>query len=240
VGDKILVLLGRSYANPVFGLGDVVYDAEKFFSKPEDFKLILFTGGEDIDPKTYGDTSPKDICWYSEKRDAFEKMVYDIALEYEIPMAGICRGLQFLNVMNGGTMMHDISGHAGSLHLMRLISGGVIYVNSIHHQMIIPAKDTKIIAWSDKRLSRRYIGKNDEVVKYNGREYESAIFTKIKGFGVQYHPEAMAINTEGHMFFRNMVRNALNEDWDYFVKMYSKESEDAKLLQCDEHSYTTS
>lgn len=222
MGDKILVLFGRSYDKPILGLGDVVYQTEKFLSNPEDFKLILFTGGEDITPSLYGETSPEGVCWFSESRDKFETLVYNLAIKHKILMAGICRGMQFFNVMNGGRMMHHIGSHNGGIHDMETIDGRKIPVNSIHHQMIIPAKGTKIVGWSSPSLSDIYIGNKDKRVKYNGKENEAAIFTNTRCFGVQYHPELMDKTMEGYKFFRNMVELALTSDWEDFVNSYQR------------------
>lgn len=236
MGDKILVLLGRSYARPIIGLGDVIYDAERFFAKPKDFKLILFTGGEDVSPEFYGDSSPRNICWCTKARDVFEAEVYKLALEHKILMTGICRGMQFFNVMNGGKMMHHIDNHGGNIHLMQTIDGREMYVNSMHHQMIIPSKNTKIIGWSKKRLSKKYIGFDDQKVSYKGREYEAAIFTNTKCFGVQYHPECMDTETDGYIFFRDMVERALENDWDDFVNSYKRGNRSGEIQETEENN----
>ena len=63
-------------------------------------------------------------------------------------MAGICRGGQFLNVMNGGSMHQHIEGHTQS-HYITLYSGREIPVSSTHHQMMIPGCDGIVKAWAD-------------------------------------------------------------------------------------------
>ncbi len=219
--NKILVLNGPSYRGVVDGLGEVTTRSSEFFNEPNDFKLILFTGGEDVTPMLYGDTSPKGICYYSKERDKFEIDVYEKASKLGIKMTGICRGVQFLNVMAGGRMMHDISGHAGRNHFMKTIVGDEFVVNSYHHQMILPPASAKVIGWAAKSLSRSYIGNADLTVDYTGKENEAVIFPRTKSFGVQYHPETMERSSEGFTYYRDMIINALELQWDDFVATYT-------------------
>ena len=73
MADKILVLNGNSYGAALEGLGVLSFDKKEFMSKPDDFKLVQFTGGEDVSPSFYGDTSPKGLCHNSMHRDIEEK-----------------------------------------------------------------------------------------------------------------------------------------------------------------------
>jgi len=81
---------------------------------------ILLTGGGDVDPSIYGARAdhPK-VRGVDKKRDQFEREILDRALDVEIPLLGICRGLQLANVHLGGTLIPDLedaghSGHRGS------------------------------------------------------------------------------------------------------------------------------
>lgn len=99
--------------------------------------LVQFTGGEDVNPALYGE-HPHRTTHFNATRDAYEQEKYFQALEQGIPMAGICRGGQFLNVMNGGTLYQDVDGHAlGGTH-KAWIEGNLIpvEVTSTHHQMM--------------------------------------------------------------------------------------------------------
>lgn len=226
MADKILVLNGAGYASSVDNLGYITTRVDELFEKPEEFKLILFTGGADVDPRFYNDRSPQRMCSSNPSRDMQEISVFRKAVKHGILMAGICRGVQFLNVMNGGKMMHHLDNHAGSVHLMELMTGQILTVNSLHHQMVILPEDAKLVGWAKDRLSRRYYGANDEVVNYNGAEVEAAIFPKTKSFGVQYHPEMMDRLSDGYVFFNRMVEAALEVKWDVFIKLYTKGSKE--------------
>ena len=216
----ILVDYGNTYARAIHGLGSFIYDSQKFFSNPLSFKAVLFTGGSDISPERYGDTSPKNICHSWEARDYVEFKVAEVAVKHGIPMLGICRGLQLLNVVAGGTLMHDITNHAiGGLHTMKTIDGEIIRVNSLHHQMVIPPEGAIVTGWSEERLSKSYIGTADEYVDYDGEEIEAVIYPNIKAFAVQYHPEMMPPDSDGYIYNYSMAKAMLNS-WDEFMKDY--------------------
>lgn len=69
---------------------------------------FLFTGGHDVDPAMYGAVK-SDKCGVSNHdRDALEKKVFDYALIADLPVLGICRGIQLINVLCGGTLYQDL------------------------------------------------------------------------------------------------------------------------------------
>jgi len=221
MSKKILVLNGDYYADAILGLGEITTRVGSFLDKPEDFSLVLFTGGADVDPVFYGDTSPDYFCSSNPRRDIQEKMVFEHALQNHILMAGICRGLQFFNVMAGGKMMHHINHHEGCIHFVETASGENFFANSLHHQMIIPAEGALVTAWTRKNHATVYYGDKDLPVNYKGKDIEAAIFPDSGSFGVQYHPEAMSPTEDGFKYFYNMVSNALSMDWLDFIKLYT-------------------
>lgn len=101
--------------------------------------LVQFTGGEDVSPHLYGEYVHP-TTGYSTQRDTYEAELYRLALSMGIPMAGICRGGQFLNVMNGGKLYQDVDEHAiYGTHTAYLVGGLVpVQVSSTHHQMMRP------------------------------------------------------------------------------------------------------
>lgn len=226
---KILVVedsLG-TYGLSVEGLGKTTNNFKHFFKEPKDFILVLFTGGADVDPTLYDDTSPLNLCSVTPERDRFERTVFRHALNNNIPMIGICRGFQFLNVMAGGRLMHHISGHGGTTHLFGNYGSKTnITVNSFHHQMVVPNINSWLIGWSVDKLSKEYYGKDDVLEKWRGAEVEAAIFPKIGACGVQYHPEWMPSKSDGFMFFYNMANRLLEWPMDKFVQFYTGEGKD--------------
>ena len=110
---------------------------------PADADLIQFTGGSDVDPSLYGEEKHPTTS-SNPRRDAIESHLYRSFLN-EKPFAGICRGGQFLNVMNGGRMYQDVDGHAiNGNHMMHLKGGAIVPVTSSHHQMMRPTKEATI------------------------------------------------------------------------------------------------
>lgn len=225
MANRIFVLdyTADAYGKAVRGLGSLTTDRRLFFKKPEEFILVLFTGGSDVDPSFYNDTSPLKMCCSDLVRDKFEKTVFRHALNNNIPMIGICRGFQFLNVMAGGRILHHINSHAGSLHLFNSPSLTIpITVNSFHHQMAIPPTDAHIIGQTLNQLSKLYYGKHDQYEKWMDPEIEAAIFPNINACGVQYHPEWMTATSEGALFFYKLADDLINLPKDEFIKFYTE------------------
>jgi len=223
---QALVIDGYSYAKAIYDTGlHITGDISLFKKQPDAFDLVMFTGGEDVSPSFYGHTSPKRMCGFSLVRDEREKQIYQIALKHGIKMTGICRGIQFLNVMNGGTMMHHIDSHAGSVHPMTVANGEELYVNSLHHQMCIPHESGIVVGWATDRISSIYLGDGDNVVEYDGKEVEALIYPGTNCAGVQYHPEMLATNSPGYIWYSNFVIDLLEMDMESFVKKYTKNVE---------------
>jgi len=69
---------------------------------------LMLAGGADVDPATYGqEPHPRTTGWVSE-RDAFELALTGRALERDLPLLGVCRGMQVLNVARGGTLLQHL------------------------------------------------------------------------------------------------------------------------------------
>ncbi len=121
---------------------------------------LLLTGGADIDPSRYG--RPIGCAVEPEpERDQLEAEAWAAAETRGLPVLGICRGFQAINVFSGGTLLQHVDGHAGPWyghgpareHPLRLVPGtrlarilfptnvrgGVLPVNTYHHQAIRPA-----------------------------------------------------------------------------------------------------
>ena len=122
---------------------------------PEEFDGLCLTGGGDIDPARYDEvnTASLDI---DDARDTIELALLERALARDIPVLGICRGFQAMNVFAGGTLLQEVGGHAGPgwtsgparIHPLRLDGdgrlaalvapdgAGEVPVNTYHHQAV--------------------------------------------------------------------------------------------------------
>jgi len=74
---------------------------------------ILMGFGSDIDPAVYGGAPHPKMTPHSARRDGFELALARAALEAGVPVLGICRGMQVLNVVRGGTLVGDAAPHPG-------------------------------------------------------------------------------------------------------------------------------
>lgn len=224
MSKKILCVGNKFYGNCLVGLRDISCDVEAFMKDPNDFCLVMFTGGADVSPKLYGDESPDHLCQSNPTRDRAEELIFKMAHEHNIKMTGICRGLQFLNVMSGGKLMHHINRHGGSNHTFEChASNNIIEVNSLHHQMVIPSEHSLIIGWSHDKLSNVYYGESDAETDYVGPEVEAALYPETLSCGVQYHPEMMGMETEGHIWYFQLMKDFLEMSMHEFIKIYAEQ-----------------
>jgi len=120
---------------------------------------VLLTGGDDVDPSLYGETPHPTVEAAETGRDAFELALVRHALDANLPIFAICRGLQVLNVALGGTLIQDIPSEPSPhlphdaadspallAHTVELAPGSYVArllgpdrtraVNSRHHQAI--------------------------------------------------------------------------------------------------------
>lgn len=216
MSEKILVVAGEewndSYMNSVRFLNlDVTESIRDFYSQPGAYRLVLFTGGADVSPEIYGHAKSKHT-YNAPMRDYHERELFLTAVESGIPMAGICRGVQFLNCMYGGFMIQHVDHHAmggGCSHEVTTFEGTNLKVNSLHHQMIVPPIDAYVLAVSKTQRSQRYIYDGNKKFK-NPIEVESVYFPAINSFGVQWHPEAYNCPKDGIDYFERNIYNLVN------------------------------
>jgi gamma-glutamyl-gamma-aminobutyrate hydrolase PuuD len=157
---------------------------------PEKADLVIFTGGQDVDPVLYGEERHR-LTAISTVRDASDLKLYELCLELGIPMFGVCRGAQFLSVMNGGKLFQDVDGHTGDHGLYDLTSNRVLnVVSSVHHQMVMDNKDggMEIIAITTNRSTRRIVN-NTLTQTGSNRDIEAFFYPDTCCLGVQGHPE---------------------------------------------------
>ena len=150
---------------------------------------VLLTGGTDVDPARYGQEPCAELITPEPGRDAFEIGLLDGAGRAGLPVLGICRGLQVLNVHGGGTLRQHVAPHAcqaqppnAVAHRVDLAEGSLaaslygpsVEVNSLHHQTVDAIADGFLAT-----------GHSDdgaiEVIESPYRPW----------LGVQWHPEMM-------------------------------------------------
>lgn len=110
---------------------------------------LLLTGGWDIDPARYGEVAEPQVQMSAPERDAFELALLDAAHAAATPTAGVCRGLQIINVHAGGTLHQHVPSHTytdpvDETHEVAFADGSTLAdlygssraVNSLHHQTV--------------------------------------------------------------------------------------------------------
>ena len=128
------------------------------------------------------------------------------ATKHHIPLAGICRGAQFLCAMSGGILAQHVTGHGGN-HTVRT-AGGIVEVTSTHHQMQIPPKDAVMLAWAEPRLSKFYEGENDEEL-HPDVEAEGVFYPDTQALAMQWHPEFMRPDSDGFQYSVSLIEKLI-------------------------------
>jgi putative glutamine amidotransferase len=155
---RILVTLARPgpgqaqrralYLSAVSRPGVEVYPVFPGEPLPDDFDALLLTGGEDVHPTRYR-ASIQGAERIDSERDELELAAVDRALRKRVPVLGVCRGFQVLNVALGGTLAQHVEGHRGGdvsheivvaprTMLEAACGRGPFRVNSWHHQAVRP------------------------------------------------------------------------------------------------------
>jgi carbamoylphosphate synthase small subunit len=168
----------------------------------EAVSLIQFTGGEDVDPSYYGETKHPQT-YSNPRRDAAEAAVYNEWVG-KLPMAGICRGGQFLNVMNGGKMWQHINNHAtGQRHDAYCEVTETVYsVTSTHHQMMLPAPHAKLLLHARESTLRMGPEEYEEGLLV---DFEALLYANTQCLCFQPHPEYVSINDECQDLYFNYL-----------------------------------
>lgn len=176
---------------------------------------LVMTGGEDIDPKYYGEENHPQLGEVNYERDSYDLTLVKLAIEHNIPILGICRGLQLINVAMGGTLYQDLpSQHSQEIN-HRQESGTIL----AHKVLVTPDTQTyKVLGVSElmtNSLHHQAIKKLAPGLKITGKA-EDGVVEMIEGYpirsvlAVQYHPEYFASEGDTLMgkFFRHLINKA--------------------------------
>jgi putative glutamine amidotransferase len=133
---------------------------------------LLLSGGEDVEPARYGQTAIPEVEETNPARDDAELRAVSVALRRRIPILGVCRGMQLLNVACGGTLIQDIPSQRGGdiLHqqpvpvgerwhgarvepgsqLAEALGLEELRINSFHHQAVdVLGQGLRATAWAE-------------------------------------------------------------------------------------------
>jgi putative glutamine amidotransferase len=204
VWDQPAMLLPRNYIDAIQRAGGValMLPPDPNVVAEPDLVLdlvdgLILAGGADMDPATYGAERAPQTQHTVRERDDFEVALARRAIERDIPFLGICRGMQVMNVAQGGTLIQDLPstlGHehhcrvpgsfvgadhpvhlAGGSHAAAAAGGDHTGTLSHHHQAVDRVGDELVVTgWSD-------IDELPEAIEVPENRF---------AVGVQWHPEA--------------------------------------------------
>ena len=190
---------GSPAFNPIFPFNQIYDKSLNLISATEqDLKkcdVVILWGGMDISPMLYGEVPiPGSGPSHPTDRDLFELELIRRAVEYKIPLIGVCRGAQLLCAAAGGKLVQHTNGHTGTEHAVVTYDNHTFITSSDHHQMLyMPAKvQHELLAWMPKNLSSTYLPEGSEEGLYrNGalREPEVVFFDELNALAIQCHPE---------------------------------------------------
>lgn len=194
--------LPRSYATAVQRAGglalllppddDVARDPDELLDRLD---ALVLAGGGDVDPTSYGARPHPETGGTSPERDRFELALAHRALERDLPLLGVCRGMEMLNVATGGTLVQhlpDVLGHRDHAHTpgafaehavelepgslaARAVGAGATLVKSHHHQGVDELGEGLVVS------GRSVPDGIPEAIELPGRAF---------ALGVLWHPEA--------------------------------------------------
>lgn len=198
--NQDLTICTGDYINAIVKAGGIpivapsIPDEESVLRMFEVADGVMFTGGEDVHPRHFGENIEADNVEVSERRDGFELKLAELALKSNKSILGICRGMQLLNVAAGGTLYQDLKTNIDHtipnmpkeklLHEVKISPNTRLHeiykkenkeVNSFHHQAVKNLADAYIsTAAAADGIVEAYEMKGDRFV-----------------VGVQWHPEML-------------------------------------------------
>lgn len=178
-------------------IGTTILGLEEVHDIDDDPDVIIFLGGTDINPHLYGEKPLGTTQKPNVDRDAKEVYDYNMGLDLGAINIGVCRGAQFLNVMNGGKLWQHVTDHQGR-HPVNL-RGPDKYQNYIqtlssdHHQLIIPPrngneKHNPFTIVAEASVKPKYWFNNSKERNIPRIEVEGIWFPNTQSLGVQWHP----------------------------------------------------
>ena len=227
--EKITIILSKASSNYIKWIEDeniIILDAYTITNTDSILVLadgIILTGGEDINPLEYNDTSNIKVCGkINFLRDTLERKLFDFAFKNKLPLVGVCRGMQMMNVASGGTLYGDIPTEIGTtvvhrnngevMHEIALSCENIKYINLIFPLL----KDTFLVnSWHHQGL--KDISQNLNVIarSYDGLPEAVVMNDSVHPFmiAVQFHPERLGKDNAIHQtmkksFFRAISSNS--------------------------------
>lgn len=202
--DQEAVLLSRSYVEAVQQAGALVLmlppDPVLLGDPGEVLDLLdglVLAGGADIDPSSYGEASHPETVDTVPERDRFEIALVRAAIERDLPVLGICRGMQLINVAYGGSLLQHLPerfGHHEHLRVPGTFDGADHDVDLVEGTLAAQAAgETHHATKSHHHQGVDRLGEGLQISGCSAMDgLPEAIEIPERRFvlGVQWHPEA--------------------------------------------------
>ncbi|HEY9032087.1 MAG TPA: type 1 glutamine amidotransferase [Kangiella sp.] len=177
---------------------------------------VVITGGHDVEPVLYA-TEPEVEPKYDSARDAFEMKIIKDTLKRNLPLLGICRGAQLLNVACGGTLFQQLHLHREKTSnrwtifpLKTLYKSDTPEAGNSLLRSIMGSKPSKINSLHNQGIDK--VGENLIVTGRDADKIVQAIEAPAIPFvlGVQWHPEFLLYMKSQRTIFKTLVKCAVN------------------------------
>ncbi|MGP9830840.1 gamma-glutamyl-gamma-aminobutyrate hydrolase family protein [Marinobacter sp. NSM] len=205
----------RSTAHRLINLGLRLHGAHTHYIRPgfsTDVSLLdglVLSGGTHVHPNRYG-KQPQVTARYDLKRDETDFRLLEQAEEIDIPVLGICRGAQFINVFHGGSLCQNVT---------------PLRMKTRHRPLLLPLQTVQLV--QDSRIGRlmhstliganrihsqaiNHLGRNLRVTALDNDLFVQAIENTGQQWlmGVQWHPEYLLYHTGHRRIFSHFVHAA--------------------------------
>ena len=174
----------------------------------EELDGLVLVGGDDIPPDAYGQQLHETVKIMPKQRYDFERQLISAWLSSGKPILGICLGMQFTNVVSGGTLIQDIPSQVGT---------EVDHRRKYHHVRIEPDSllailldNKEAMVYSNHHQVVNKLGRNLKAIAYADDDVIEAAERIEGGFGlfVQWHPESMKDIEHRDAIYGALVRAA--------------------------------
>ena len=156
---------------------------------------IIFTGGPDVRPSLFGEEIIPSCGAINDERDAFEIKLYKMAMAADKSILGVCRGVQVMNIAEGGNIYQDIYSQNGTMLAHHTLDG----VRAFHNVSVTNSAIFEKIGFSKNEFtvnsyhhqSVKDLAEGYEAFAYSPDGLIEAIYMPSRRFvaGVQWHPE---------------------------------------------------
>lgn len=179
---------------------------------------LVFNEGEDISPHMYGERNSASIEPFSPDRDAFEVRLCQCAIAQNLPILGICRGMQLINVAMGGTLIQDIkqSNDRAEEHYQLEAETEMVQIISIERNSkihdIFHSTSGQINTLHHQAV--KTLGQNLKVTAVSSEDQSVEVIEGTQSnwlLGVQWHPEYLYALSPVHNAIFSSFMQAVNE-----------------------------